>query len=193
MLRVRSSGRTRRKLGRSRRTRDSKCTHILLDRTSNPFPPFSSTPKRIVSSLSFSLSRLPHTSLYLYLSICLSSIFHVYSVTLFQFPGFASKGAFVAALLFANLRRVYTSGFTLERSSPSYVLLYIYIRYYTRIELSIYLSICSVVIYIHITTAIRIYIYIYTYLSLCLSLSISLCMALSHVRQVTEPQSKIGQ
>ena len=91
-------------------------------------------------SLSLSISLLHHTytPLCLSLSLCLLSIFSSFTctVTLFQFPGFASKGAFVAALLFANLRRVYiytyiyiyihiTSGFTLERSSPSYVLLYI--------------------------------------------------------------------
>lgn len=135
-------GREKRKLRRCQRTKDSKCTHILLVRTSNP------------SSLFYLFS--PYFSLYLSLSLsilCFRSF--TCTVILFQFPGFASKGAFVAALLFANLRRVYTSGFPLERSSPSYVLLYI--RHYTRIELSIYLSIY---LYPYIYVLLQRYVYI---------------------------------
>lgn len=149
---------------KEQKTRSARISYLSEHRTLLP------------SSISFP----PHFSLYLSLSLsilCFRSF--TCTVILFQFPGFASKGAFVAALLFANLRRVYTSGFPLERSSPSYVLLYIYATTHVSNSLSTYPS-----IYIYIYTYYYNDTYIYRY--------IPLCIALSHARQITEPQVKLA-
>lgn len=133
---------------KEQKTRSARISYLSEHRTLLP------------SSISFHPTLL---SLSLFISIySLFSIFHVYCHPL-SVSWVCVKRSFRCCAAFRqSTSSIYTSGFPLERSSPSYVLLYI--RHYTRIELSIYLSIY---LYLYIYILLQRYVYIYIDISLC--------------------------
>lgn len=109
---------------RPRRTKDSKCTHVPFDRTLFLLPSVPRLPHP-PKPVTFSSYFVPELVRPLSLSLSLSHNFFLRSFTFiiilsFSFLGLCRKELFIAALLFANLRRsVYTpSGFSLGRNSP---------------------------------------------------------------------------
>lgn len=162
-------GREKRKLRRCQRTKDSKCTHILLVRTSNP------------SSLFYLFPPSPHThSLFISLYLYLFSVFDLLRVlsSSFSFLGLRQKEL--------SLLRCFSPIYVeyIHRASPLNAVVpltysYIYATTHVSNSLSTYPS-----IYIYIYT----YYYNDTYIYRC----IPLCIALSHARQITEPQVKLA-
>lgn len=70
-------------------SKDSKCTHVLLDRT------LSLLTRLIIPDLT-----LPLESIFSLLLFCVSLSQSLSSIPLFQFPGFTSKGAFCCCAVF---------------------------------------------------------------------------------------------